>query len=428
MRAIQLMLGFLALGLMAGVAGCAPRRACVPEQIALSRDLVDLNLPADAHAPVGPGMIREVTAEFRRRGAAAHPEPGRPYHFLALSGGGLYGAFGVGVLVGWTEAGTRPTFDVVTGISSGSLIATFAFLGAEYDSVLLQYADGVERKDFLRIRPVLAVPFRDAIFSAAPLARKIEATLTPEVLCAVARAHAAGRRLYVGTTNVDTRRLTIWDMGAIAARGTPDAFELYRSVVLASCSVPGGFPPVRIPVEIDGRWYDELHVDGGANDGVIFRSFMVSDLNRSAGRPGAWAPTGSTLYVINNGKIYADTKCARPWIGDMLDAAARSLLYGKSRDEFYRIYLNCLETGVDFRLASIPQDLSIGGGSGALNVPREEQRRIVSAGYQLGRVAPAGEGWRDLPAGTDPTEQVLPRAGTRFVTGRGLSKEAVPDR
>jgi hypothetical protein len=170
-------------------------------------------------------------------------------------------------------------------------------------------------------------------------------------------------------------------------------------------------------VEVDGRRYEELHADGGANDGVIFRAFMVADLNRAAGRPGAWAPSGSALYVLSNGKLYADPKCIRAGILPGVESAARSLLYGKTRDEFYRIYLNCLETGVDFRLTAIPQDLPAGG-SGSLSVPREEQRRIVEAGYGVGRVAPRGEGWRDLPPGTDPSEQALPRAGTRFVTGQ----------
>jgi len=410
-------LAIFVLGLAAVVPACAPKRACVPPELATSRDLVDLSQPADAHAPVSPGMIREVAAEFRRRGAAAHPEPGRPYHILALSGGGLYGAFGVGVLVGWTEAGTRPAFDVVTGISTGSLIATFAFLGPAYDHVLMEYAGGVQRKDYLRLRPLAGIPFRDAIFSSDKMAKKLADEITPEVLCAVAREHAAGRRLYMGTSNLDTRRLTIWDMGAIAACDNPEALALYRAVVLASCSVPGAFPPVRIPVEIDGRCYDELHADGGANDGVIFRPFMVGDLNRAAGRPGAWAPAGSTLYVISNGKLYADPECTKPRIISILDAASHSVLYGKSRDEFYRIYLNCMETGVDFRLASIPQDLPLGVAPGSLDVPLEDQRRIVESGFRIGRVAPAGEGWRDLPAGTDPSEQALPRAGTRFVTG-----------
>src|SRR5262249_45322760 len=295
----------LIVGLAGAIPACAPRRHCVPESLATSRDLIDLSLPPDAHAPVSPSLLREVAEEFHRRAAAAHPGS-RPYHFLALSGGGLYGAFGVGVLLGWTETGTRPPFDVVTGISTGGLIATFAFLGPQYDSVLGTYAQGVALSDVLRRRSVLSLPFADALYSSERLRRKIDEAVTPQVLAEVAQAHAAGRRLYIGTTNLDTRRLIIWDMGEIASRGTPEALELYRAVVLASSSVPGGFPPVRIPVEIDGRCYEELHVDGGASDEVIFRSFMVTDANRLAGLSGAWAPPGSTLYVISNGKIYAD--------------------------------------------------------------------------------------------------------------------------
>lgn len=417
MRSARLLRLGLAFVAVIGVsAGCGPRRTCVPTELAASRDLVDLSLPPDAHAPVGPGRVREVAEEFRRRGEAASAPGGRPYHFLALSGGGLYGAFGVGILLAWTETGTRPEFDVVTGISTGGLISTFAFLGPTYDHVLMTYTEGVERRDILRLRPLLVIPFADAVFTSRPLAKKIDDAITPQVLCDVARAHAAGRRLYIGTTNLDTRRLVIWDMGEIATRGTPEALELYRAVVLASSSVPGAFPPVRIPVEIDGRRYEELHADGGANDGVFFRPFMVADLNRREGRPGAWAPTGSALYAVINGKLYAEAKCIRPKILPELEASSRALLYGKTRDELYRIYLNCLETGVDFRLAAMPQELPTEA-SGSLGVPTEVQRRIVEAGYRIGRVAPVGDGWRDLPAGAESSEQTLPRAGTRFVTG-----------
>lgn len=180
---------FFAAGLVAFPA-CSPRRACVPDELAASRNLVDLSLPPDAHAPVPPGALREVADEFRRRDAAR--SPARPYHFLAMSGGGLYGAFGVGVLLGWTEASTRPQFDVVTGISTGSLIATFAFLGTEYDHVLSPYTGGVRKSEVLRRRLPPLIPFSGAAFSSAPLARRIEESVTPEVLRDVARAHAAG--------------------------------------------------------------------------------------------------------------------------------------------------------------------------------------------------------------------------------------------
>jgi hypothetical protein len=398
------------LALTAAGSGC--NRNCVPEPLAANaRNWMDLTLPPDAHAPVSSGITKEVEAEFRRRGAAAHPEGGRPYHFLALSGGGLYGAFGVGVLNGWTEAGTRPEFDVVTGISTGALMATFAFLGPRYDQFLAENMTGLDRRDIFRLRPFNG---SGALFTSRPLARKIDEYFTPELLCEVAKAHAAGRRLYVGTTNLDTRGLVIWDMGAIASRDTPESLALYKAVLLASSSVPVVFPPVRIPVEVDGGRYEELHADGGVSDTLIFRAFMVADLNRAAGRPGHWAPAGSTLWVVNNGKLYADPDCVRLNVLSVFGASGRSFGYGKTRDELYRVYLNCLETGVNFRLTAIPRELRVS--TAAFRLEPEEQQLLFETGRRVGHGVLTGEGWRDLPPGTDPTEQALPRAGTRFTS------------
>jgi hypothetical protein len=401
-------------GLLSAV-GCTPaRRNCVPEPVAATRNLIDLSAAPDAHAPVAAGLVREVEAEFRRRTAGAHPPGARPYHFLALSGGGFYGSFGIGVLEGWTAAGTRPQFDVVTGISIGALIASFAFLGSDYDSVLRDEMVGAVRRDVLRVRLLPT----DAVFTTRPLVRIIEKYITPELMGEVAKAHAAGRRLYIGTTNIDTRRLTIWDMGAIAARGTPEAAALYRDIVLASIAIPGAVPPVRIPVEINGRPYEELHVDGGVSDQVIFRAFMVADLNRAAGVPGAFAPPGSTLYVVSNGKLYAERRCVRPGILPLFNASSRSIIYGKTRDELYRIYVNCLETGVEFRLAAVPQDLRLSE-EGSLQLTPDDQWRLHAAGQRFGGgVVREGE-WRDVPPGTDPSEQALPRTGTKFATPGG---------
>ncbi|HYH69637.1 MAG TPA: hypothetical protein VD866_33380, partial [Urbifossiella sp.] len=176
------------------------------------------------------------------------------------------------------------------------------------------------------------------------------------------------------------------------------------------------FPPVRIPVEIDGKVYEELHVDGGVSDEVIFRAFMVADLNRMHGGVGAWAPPGSTLYVVSNGKLYADPECVSPVrVLQLVRASFRSVIYGKTRDEMYRIYLNCLETGVIFRATAIPRDVPVEG-AGALGVSDESQQQIYRIGVEQGRRPGEAPGWRDLPAGTDTTEQTMPRTGTRFVT------------
>ncbi|HYH67562.1 MAG TPA: patatin-like phospholipase family protein, partial [Urbifossiella sp.] len=309
--------------------GCS-RRNCVPAELA-GRKYVDISCGADAHAPVGPGRLREVEAEFYRRTAQNAP-PARPYQFLALSGGGMYGAFGVGVLTGWTESGTRPEFDAVTGISSGALMSTYAFLGPRYDATLYEAMVGVERNDILGIRFRPGPLVTQSVFQNRPIRRMLEKYVTADLLAEVAAAHAAGRRLYVGTTNIDSRKLILWDMGAIASRGTPESVELYRTILLASSSVPVAFPPVRIPVEVDGRCYEELHVDGGASDEVVFRPFMVTDLNRANGVPGSVAPAGSVLYVVNNGMLYAEPSCVSRNVFSLLNATAQSIIYGKTRD------------------------------------------------------------------------------------------------
>lgn len=403
----------LLLVLALSAPGCT-RRNCVPPELA-RQNLTELGCGPDLHAPACPTRLREIEAEFRAKTAAAAP-PARPYQFLALSGGGMYGAFGIGVLDGWSDTGARPEFDVVTGISTGALMATFAFLGPQYDDQLYEAMVGVHRHDLLGLRPIPLAVVSDSLFHNRRIRRRLEQYITPQVVAEVAAAHAAGRRLYIGTTNLDSRKLVIWDMGEIASRGTPEAVELYRTVLLASASVPVAFPPVRIPVEIDGVRYEELHVDGGASDEVIFRPFMVGDLNRANGIPGCVAPPGSTLYVVNNGRLYADPSCVRPRILPLLNASFRSVIYGKTRDELYRIYLNCLETGVMFRATAVPQSVVLGGSGGGLDLDNEAQTRLFQAGLELGRRPGVGEGWRDLPAGAEPHEQAMPRSGTRFMT------------
>ena len=129
------------------------------------------------------------------------------------------------------------------------------------------------------------------------------------------------------------------------------------------------------------------------------------------------APPGSTLTVVVNGKMYAEPDCVRPRILGIFPAAFRSIIYGKTRDELYRIYLNCLECGVAFRATAVPQDLKLGD-QGGLNLSREDQEKLYAAGQRVGREGTDGASWRDVPPGTDATEQAMPRTGTRFATPR----------
>ena len=191
-------------------------------------------------------------------------------NYLPLSGGGEDGAFGAGLLNGWSAAGTRPKFDVVTGVSTGSLIAPFAFLGSDYDAILKEAYTTISTADIARVNVLFAaVGLAPSISSNALFEKLIARYMTKQVLNAIAQEYRKGRALFVGTTDLDAQRAVIWNIGAIADSGRPDALELARRIIMASASIPGVFPPVRMKVTVDGKVYDELHVDGGVTRQVF---------------------------------------------------------------------------------------------------------------------------------------------------------------
>ena len=180
-----------------------------------------------------------------------------------MSGGGKYGAFTAGALVGWTAAGTRPTFDVATGISSGAVVAVLAFLGPKYDEPLTRYLTTLRREDIYAWKPIRGLCMGTGVMTAAPLEKILELQVNDELMCDLRTAHAQGRRLYVGTGNILTNRLAVWDLGAIASSGRPDAALLVRKILVASCAAPGVVTPVEFTVEVNGVLYTELHADAG---------------------------------------------------------------------------------------------------------------------------------------------------------------------
>jgi hypothetical protein len=241
------------------------------------------------------------------------------------------------------------------------------------------------------------------------LARTIEASITPQVLCEVAQAHAEGRRLYIGTTNVDSGRLVIWDMGAIAASGKPDSLALYHKVILASASPPGLFPPVPIEVSVNGRTYTELHVDGGATAQVFFRTSMLQ-IDPAAFAGGRRALAGSCVYIIVAGKAYPDPKCVDSKALEIAGSSLGALTYAQTRNDLIRIYTLTLLTGMDFRVATVPQNWTIPKDSMVFDPP--QMRCLYERGYNL---AVAGGAWADMPPVLEASEHSMPRAGTEFL-------------
>jgi predicted acylesterase/phospholipase RssA len=276
----------LALGAALGAQAQSqpPRQALTPERKAFSaQDQAKAGLPAFPDAR----FFADSTVDFRR---ALPPRSGA---WLALSAGGEDGAFGAGVLTGWSGRG-RPEFSLVSGVSTGALIGVYAFLGAAYDAALEAAYTTINATDVFEVAGT-----SESLVDAWPLRRLVDRSITPRLLRDVAAAHDAGRRLFVVTTNRDAGRPVVWNMGAIARRSGDEALALFKQVLLASSSIPGVFQPMLIDVHAQGRTFHELHVDGG-----LTNSFYVAP--ESLVQDGAADLPVSELYILVNGKLTVD--------------------------------------------------------------------------------------------------------------------------
>jgi hypothetical protein len=335
-----------------------------------------------------------VTIAATTDNSAATAEPG-DFNILCMSGGGPGGAFGAGLLCGWTQAGTRPKFQWVTGISTGALISPFAFLGPEYDHVLTRLCAGISTRDVLQRRPLVSLAFgAGSLADSAPLARLIEECVDDSVVAAVAREHATGRRLLIGTTHMDAGRLVVWDMGAIASSPRPDAPALFRKVMLASASIPVALPPQYFQVEIDGRHYDEMHVDGG----VVAEMFLYGV---GVDAPSIWEKANlggrhPRLYVIRNGYLRSPARPIRPELLSIAERAVFGLLDGKATGDVFHIYTLARRDGLEFNLAYVPENFVI-----ELKEPFDPlaMSRLFTLGHNLAR---DGYPWQKAPPGLDP--------------------------
>lgn len=327
--------------------------------------------------------------------ADGHTGPLPPAQFLAISGGGENGAFGAGVLVGWTAAGTRPEFKMVTGISTGALTAPFAFLGPAYDDKLRAVYTTISAKDIMESRGLYGILFQDAMADNTPLRRTVAKYFDQAMLDAIGAEYKKGRLLLIGTTNLDAMRPMIWNIGAMAVSGRPDRLKLVHDILVASAAIPGAFPPVMIDVEADGKTYQEMHVDGGAAAQVFVYppSLDVGASDQEAGRM-----RERHLYVIRNARL--DPEWAQVERGTMSIAgrAITSLIQTQGVGDLYRIYLTAQRDGFDFNLAYIPRSFDT-----PLKEPFDTayMQALFQVGYELGV---NGYPWEKVPpgfAGTD---------------------------
>ncbi|MBX7104187.1 MAG: patatin-like phospholipase family protein [Gemmataceae bacterium] len=389
--------------------GCAhSQRNCVPKELVRSEPTVDLNAPPGEDHAIDRDIVNQL---LNRDTSDADLPPGaKRYQILAMSGGGAFGAYTAGVLNGWTAAGDRPCFDIVTGISTGGLIATLAFVGSSQDRTLCEMYTQVSSSDIYTMRPTVSLLWSESAASSAPLKKLIDRQITPEIVNQVACAHAQGRRLYIGTTNLDARKLVVWDMGALASSQRPDRVELYRKVVLASASVPGFFPPVCIDVTVNGQRFTEMHGDGAATSQVFIPGAALK-IDRELLRQGKKPLAGSQVYVVLAGKLYADPDCVEPKIKSIAGSALSSLTYAETRVDMIRIWSLCKMGGMGYQSTAIPQDLELPGDP--LEFDPVPMGKMYQAGICDGRDR---RRWRTTPPGSEPSEQLVPRAGTEFVT------------
>lgn len=286
----------------------------------------------------------ELTAEFN---------PKDSLYILAISGGAQEGAFGAGVLTGWTANGTRPEFDVVTGISSGSILAPFAFLGPDYDDVLHDMFSKYDTGDIIDTRYFSALFRGESISSNKKLKAILKKYFTPVEMEKVAQEYKNGRRLFIGSTHLDSVRPVIWDIGAIASSGDPKAYDLIIDIILASTAFPGVFPPILFNVEQGGKPYQELHVDGGLTS-QVFAYALDTDIRRTLNKLGIQGKCH--VYVLRNAIIVPRVKEVSPSTIPILKQTAFSMVNAMALMNLQYIYKDSVDNGLEFHLAYIPSD------------------------------------------------------------------------
>jgi predicted acylesterase/phospholipase RssA len=343
------------MGLCAVLGGCASlaERNGVPagrEQDAVIAGIARARITGVMNEQQTSAILGQVLAQQRASGVADDASVA----ILALSGGGADGAFGAGLLAGWSVAGSRPEFNVVTGVSTGALMAPFVFLGSEYDPALEKLYTTTDTSGVIEKRSKFAALRGDAISDSTPLRRRVASVIDEELLDRIASEHRRGRRLLIGTTNLDAGRGVIWDMGEIAASGQPGAMQLFRDVLVASASIPVAFPPVYIDVVVDGKTYSEMHFDGGiAAQAFIYPAWL--EMGKRSRQEGL--DRRRSLYVIRNSTLQVQSTEVKPRLGPIAGRSMAMLIKQQGIGDLVRIYSTARRDGMEFHLAFIPAEI-----------------------------------------------------------------------
>lgn len=393
MRINILVVGLVATSIFVGCAGLL-RKEAVPEHLTTQAMVpgmanVRYRVGLDTEALIRDGR-ESFWQEMNYLKAKGHTGPLPPVNFLVISGGGDHGAFGAGLLNGWTAAGNRPEFKIVTGVSTGALIAPFAFLGPAYDERLKKLYTTLSPEDIIKKRWILSAITSDAMADNSPLWHLIEQEVDESLLKAIAAEHEKGRILLISTVDLDARHSVIWNLTKIAASGDPKALNLTRSIMIASAAIPGAFPPVMIDVEADGNFYQEMHVDGGTMSQLFIYPPGLHVKDESTKED---VVRGRYAYIIRNAKLDPLWASVERQTMSIAERAISSLIQTQGVGDLYRVYLITQRDGVDFNLAFVPA---------SFNAPHPEEfdteymRALFKVGYDM---AVKGYPWSKTPPG-----------------------------
>jgi predicted acylesterase/phospholipase RssA len=413
----------LVVALLSGCAGAIERNPVPTAGVAETASIVDIP-GARVWGDEAPKDLKKFYKTYLKGvpqlGASAPQVDGRmQIDILALSGGGSDGAFGAGVLTGWTKRGDRPEFEQVTGVSAGSIIAPFAFLGPEYDPQLKEIWTQYRTDELVVPQVISGLLGGDALADTGPLKKLIAQYIDRDFLKKVAHEYERGRLLTVGTTNLDAKRPVVWNMGAIARHyDDPQAVQLFRDVIVASAAIPGLFPPVNIKVKADGKIYDEMHVDGGVTRQIYVSSLNVPFQTFDVLYP---KPPNRRLYLVHNGKMTPQFGAVKPSTYQIAGESIGALMLYQHKGDNYRIYRMAKDSGADFNSVAIPPDFD--------HVSKEKfdveyQKALFEEGYRIGKA----KEWRKKPVDVvdEPPPQVATPAPSAAPTEPNASAPAQP--
>jgi hypothetical protein len=386
----------IALGASLVVTGCATPQREPALTAAQSDQVLVLGIPnarfmrsdvAQLQQEFVAAAQREI--EMRRRAGQQGPLP--PVEMLAISGGGDDGAFGAGLLVGWTARGDRPNFKGVTGVSTGALTAPFAFLGPDYDPQLREVYTETTASDIFTPRGKLAAVFDDAMSDTAPLRETVSRLVDDHMVQRIGEEYAKGRLLLILTTNLDAGQECIWNIGAIAASGKPGARDLIIKILMASSAIPGVFPPVMIDLDVDGQHRQEMHVDGG-----VFAQVFLYPPGINAGEATSLAGTTGRrrdAYIIRNGRLVSAEANVERRTLPIAKRAVSTMIATSGVNDMIRIYAVTSRDHVGYHLAYIGEDFTP-----AYKGPFDQtyMRSLFQYGFDRGA---AGGEWQDKPPG-----------------------------